>query len=179
MTLNGTALTVTGASNYDGKITGGGSLVKSTAGTLVLSNTTSDFGGGTTITGGALHLTGAAAAGTGGIAVNAGGTLALGANIGNAVTLNGGTIGVSAAATAPGGLTVNNTSTVATFNPLTNTTSNDLILTGMLQGRGNINLQTLNGNVPDSQASLLLLGAMAVLGRRNPGSIRVPRSRIF
>lgn len=118
VTLNGTVLNVTGASNYNGRITGGGSLVKSNSGTLVLSGTTNDFGGGTTITGGALQLTGAAAAGTGGIAVNAGGTLALGANIGNAVTLNGGTIGVSAAVTAPGGLIVNSGSTVTTFNPL-------------------------------------------------------------
>ena len=175
VTLNGTVLTITGASNYDGKITGGGALVKSTAGTLVLSSTTSDFTGGTTITGGALQLTAVAAAGTGGIAVNAGGKLALGAGIGNAVTLAGGTIGVSVATTMTGSLIVNSTSTVDTFNPLTGATSLDLIVTGMLQGSGNINLQTLNGNVPDAQAFRL----RGPVSTNYTGTITVPQSGKF
>ena len=175
VTLNGTALTITGASNYDGKISSNGSLVKNTAGTLVLSSTTSDFGGGTTIDGGALQLIGVAAAGTGGILVNAAGKLALGAGIGNAVTLAGGTIGVSAATTMTGNLIVNAASTVNTFNPLTNTTSLDLIVTGMLQGSGNIALQTLNGNVPDSQAFRL----RGPVSSGYTGTITIPQSGKF
>ncbi len=55
---------------------------------------------------------------------------------------------------------------------ITNTTSNDLILTGMLQGSGNINLQTINGNVPDAQAFRLRGPASA----NYSGTITVPQS---
>ena len=175
VTLNGTALTVTGASTSTARITGNGSLVKNAAGILALGSTTSDFNGGTTVAGGNLQLTTAQAAGTGGILVNSGGSLTIGAAVGNAITLAGGTLGTSSGTAIPGNLIVNSTSTVATFNPATGLVTNDLIVTGMLQGSGNLNLQTLNGNVPDSQAFRL----RGPVSTNYTGTITVPPSGKF
>jgi fibronectin-binding autotransporter adhesin len=154
VTLNGTALTITGSSNYDGRITGTGSLIKSGNGVLRLTNFLNDYAGATTVNGGTLQLqaVGSAGPGTATITVNTGGSLALGANINNPVNLVGGTIGVVAAVTLPSTLTISQDSTVVTFNPSSGAGPADLILTAALEGSGNIDFRSANGNNPDTQA---------------------------
>lgn len=174
-TLTGTALTVTGSSIYSGKITGTGSLVKTTGGSLEL-NGTSDFSGGITINGGDLRLSSIAAAGTGPVTVNPGGTLTVNAAVAAPITLAGGTIGAMGNA-APSGIvtaTAATTTTVATYNPLTNATGSDVILTGALQGSGNLTISTINGNNPDNSAFRLRGPAS-----NYSGTITVPESGKF
>lgn len=149
--ITGTVLEVTGTSTYAGKISGVGSLVKSTDGILTLSGT-SDYMGGTTVTGGTLQLNSALAAGFGDVTVKNGGKLSLGTAVSNYVTLAGGTLGVSAAVTLATDLTVTAPSTINTFNPATGATGNDLILNGMLRGSGDINLVSINNTNPDDKA---------------------------
>ncbi|MHA3770910.1 beta strand repeat-containing protein [Verrucomicrobiota bacterium sgz303538] len=149
--ITGTVLEVTGTSTYAGKISGPGSLVKSTGGVLTLSGT-SNYTGGTTITGGTLQLSSVAAAGTGTVEVKNGGNLSLGAAVANAITLSGGTLGVSGGVTTPANVTVTAPSTINTFNPATGATGNDLVITGMLLGSGDLNVVSINGTSPDNKA---------------------------
>ena len=159
MRLNGTVLNVTGASSYDGQITGTGSIVKNTSGTLVLTGATSDFSGGITISAGAVQLGGPSAGGTAPVRVNTGGTLALAVPVTNPVTptttpviLAGGIVGSIGAQTVSADLTVEADSTVNVFNPISGTTGSDLIILGALLGTGNLNVESRNGNNPDSAA---------------------------
>lgn len=149
--LDGTALTVTGSSTYSSRITGNGSLVKSLGGSLVL-NGTSDFTGGTTINGGNVQLSSVGAAGTGAVTVNPSGSLTVSAAIANPITLAGGTIGATGNAAPSGIVTVTAETTVATYNPVTGATGSDVILTGALEGNGNLVISTINGNNPDNSA---------------------------
>ena len=111
------------------------------------------FSGGLNINGGAVKLTNATAAGSGPITVNnAGSILNLGANIANPVTLGSGAIlGVTGAAqTLSGNLTVTGAATVDAFDAVTNGAANDVILTGMLLGAGNITVANQNTATPDN-----------------------------
>ena len=174
VTLAGTTLTITGSSTYAGRITGSGSLLKTTGGSLTLSGA-SDFTGGTIVNGGSVAVSSVTGAGTGGITVNSGGSLGLAAAVANPITLSGGTLGASAAGAAPSGtLTVTAPSTVDTFNPASGAVGNDVILTGQLQGTGNITLATVNGNSPDS-AAFRLRGPASTY----TGTITVPQSGKF
>ncbi|NBX02397.1 hypothetical protein EBR11_07725, partial [bacterium] len=93
-------LTVTNGGNFAGKIENGGSgkvtALAVTGGNLILSNTTSDYTGGTTIASGAtVTALGTHALGNGNVTVNSGGTLEmLASTVGTAgnvtYTLNGG-----------------------------------------------------------------------------------------
>jgi autotransporter-associated beta strand protein len=105
------------------------------------------------VNGGTLQLDSVTAPGSGAILVNAGASLNLGANITNPITIAGGTLGSSAAGLAvPGAVIVTANSTVETYNAGSGAGSNDVILTGPLLGTGDINLLSINGNAPDSQA---------------------------
>ena len=120
VSLAGTALTVTGASVYDGTITGTGSLTKNSNGTLTLTNGGSTYSGGTTVTGtGAiLEVTNAtgSATGAGLVSVNGNGTLAGIGRIGGSVSLDAGGhlspagSGTIGALTVGGNFTVNSNS---------------------------------------------------------------------
>jgi autotransporter-associated beta strand protein len=88
---SGVVMTVEQGSS-SGVISGAGSLVKTTSGTLTLSGANT-FSGGTTINGGAMTAGNADAFGTGAITVNAGGTLNKnGFTLPNTITNNGGTV---------------------------------------------------------------------------------------
>jgi autotransporter-associated beta strand protein len=164
ITLNGTVLNVANASTYDGNITGTGSIVKNTNGTLILNGNTSNFTGGITIDSGAVQV-GGTSAGFGAITVNPNGVLNIAGACSTPITLAGGTIGSAATnITAPANLTVTANSTVKTYNAATGLTSNDVIISGLLQGSGNINILTLNGNTPDSQAFRLRGGVSNYTG---------------
>jgi autotransporter-associated beta strand protein len=176
LTLNGTVLNVSNASSYDGSITGTGSIVKNTSSTLAL-NGANDFSGGITISAGAVQLGGATAGGTLPVVVNSGGILAMavaGTPSTNAIVLNGGTAGSVGNQTVGADVTVNSPSTIAEFNPITNAGGADFIITGMLLGTGNIDIQTRNGNAPDS-AAVRLRGPVSTYS----GTITVPQSGKF
>jgi autotransporter-associated beta strand protein len=176
LTLNGTVLNVSGASSYDGKITGTGSIVKNTSGTLAL-NGASDFTGGITISTGAVQLGGATAGGTAPVVVNSSGILAMavaGTPSTNAIVLNGGIVGSIGNQTVNADVTINSPSAVAEFNPVSGATGADFIITGMLLGSGNIDVQTRNGNAPDS-AAFRLRGPVSTYS----GTITVPQSGKF
>jgi autotransporter-associated beta strand protein len=71
LTLNGTALTISGTSAYDGRITGTGSLA--VTGSTTLSNGTNSYSGGTTVTGtGQLSVTNSTGSATGSAPVTVG-----------------------------------------------------------------------------------------------------------
>lgn len=149
-TLNATALTVTGTSTYNGKLTGNGSVVKTTGGILTLAGTTNDFTGGTTISGGSLRINNATATGTGVVRVEPAGTLILGSDAALSVpiTLAGGTIGATGAArTLNGDLTVENAtiSTLACHDPQNPATSMETVLLGVLHGTGTLNITAATG----------------------------------
>lgn len=154
VTLNGTVLNVSGDSSYDGMITGSGSIVKNTSGVLTLNGAASDFTGGITITAGAVRLGGVSAAGTSPVKVNTGGILALAvpAPSTTPIILGGGIIGSVGAQTVNADVTVNSDSTVNVFNPVSGGTPNDLIITGLLLGTGNLDVISQNGNAPDGAA---------------------------
>lgn len=86
-TLSATQLVVN-SGNFSGNIAGNGSLVKESAGTLILSGQTS-FIGGTTVNAGTLIVNGSLAEGLGNVLVNSGGTLG-GSGLMNGISLNGG-----------------------------------------------------------------------------------------
>jgi autotransporter-associated beta strand protein len=178
VTLNGTVLTITGSGTYTGQITGTGSLVKTTGGTLTLGGFNSDYSGGTAINGGALQVTNIGALGTGGVTVNPGGALSIGAGISNPITLAGGTIGVAAAASVPAPLTVTAPSTITVFNPVSGATPNDLILLGMLQGTGNLNVESRNNPTPDA-AAFRLRGPISTGPTAYTGTITLANSAKF
>ena len=145
-------ITQTGTTTFAGSFTGAsGTVTKSGAGELDLAGSSS-FTGGLNVNGGAVKLlTSATAAGTGPIGVNTGGKLAVGVGIGNAINLNGGGIlGITGAAqTISGNLTISGNTTLDTFDPITGATNNDVILTGMLQGSGNVLVQNQQGTNAD------------------------------
>ena len=155
ITLNGTVLNVSNDSSYDGTITGSGSIVKNTPGTLALNGAASDFTGGITITAGAVQLGGVSAGGPTPVRVNIGGILAFsvaGTPSVTPVILAGGTIGSLGAQTVAADVTVENDSVVNVFNPVSGATPSDLIFTGSLLGTGNLEVISRNGNAPDGAA---------------------------
>jgi fibronectin-binding autotransporter adhesin len=174
--LSGTVLNVSDASSYDGVITGAGSIVKNTSSTLAL-NGPNDFSGGITISAGAVQLGNPTAGGTAPVIVNAGGILAMavaGTPSTNTIVLNGGTVGSVGNQTTGTDVTVNSPSTMAEFNPITGVGGADFIITGMLLGSGNIDIQTRNGNAPDG-AAVRLRGPTSTYS----GTITVPQSGKF
>jgi autotransporter-associated beta strand protein len=155
LNLNGTVLNVTGNSSYDGMISGTGSIVKNTPGTLTLSGATNDFTGGITISAGAVQLGGITAGGTNPVRVNVGGILAMavpGVPSMTPIILNGGIIGSVGGQTIGADVTVSSDSIVNVFNPISGVTPNDLIITGSLLGTGNLEVISQNGNAPDGSA---------------------------
>lgn len=184
ITLNGTALNVAGGGTYNGRITGSGSLVKSAGGTLSLGGA-NDFTGGVSINEGALQIAAATAGGAGPITVNSNAILALAVPVTSPVTpsttpivLAGGTLGTIGAQTLNSTLTVTSASTVDIFNPITNATGSDLIVTGMLQGSGDINLVSQNGTSPDG-AAFRLRGPVSAGPNAYTGKITVGPSAKF
>jgi autotransporter-associated beta strand protein len=176
LTFNGTVLNVSDASSYDGIITGAGSIVKNTSSTLTL-NGPNDFTGGITISAGAVQLGNPTAGGTAPVIVNSGGILAMavaGTPSINTIVVNGGTVGSVGGQTVSADVTVNSPSTIAEFNPITNVGGADFIITGMLLGTGNIDIQTRNGNAPDGSA-FRLRGPVSTYS----GTITVPQSGKF
>jgi len=166
--LNGTSLNVANDSTYDGLISGTGSIVKNTPGTLTLNGPTSDFSGGIVISAGAVRLGGPAAGGSATIRVNTGGTLALsvpGVATTTPVTLAGGVIGSIGNQTIDADVTVASNSVVDTFNPISGATGGDLIITARLLGNGNLDVFSQNGNNPDSFAFRLRGAISDFIGR--------------
>jgi autotransporter-associated beta strand protein len=166
LTLNGTALTVSGgAAAYAGRITGTGSVTKTGIGLLTLSGATNNFSGGLNVNGGGVALAHANAAGGvagGPITVTNNALLSLSANIVNPVNLNGATVTTTAVSTptAAAIFTVTGNNTVRTGTG----GGNDLILAGRLEGTGNIILANSNGTSPDTQAFRLRGTASAYSG---------------
>ena len=160
VTLNSTVLNIgQSLSSYDGKISGSGSIVKNSAGTITLNGADSDFTGGITISGGAVRLGGISAGGAGPVTVNTGGRLALAVPVANPVTpsttpiiLAGGIVGSIGNQTVNADLNVTADSTVNTFNPISGATPSDLIILGRLLGTANLEVVSQNGNNPDSAA---------------------------
>lgn len=122
--LNGSALTVTGTSLFDGTVGGAtGSLLTSGTGTLALSQGNS-YGGGTTVgSGSTLVLTNTSGSGSGSGQVTVGGTLRGTGSVGGPIVVNaGGTLSASGAGTwgssvaLNGTLSPGGTGTVATIN---------------------------------------------------------------
>ena len=150
-------------------------LNKTGAGTLDLQGANT-FSGGLVINGGGVRLRNVASAGTGPITVNVGGDLSVGAAIPNPITLNdGATLGViTAIQTLPASssLTINGNVTLDTFDPATNATRFDIIFLGPVHGSGNINLQTTNGNTPDSGSAIRFRGPASDYS----GTITMPTS---
>jgi len=169
-----------GLVSYAGTIgnigTQAGSLTKSGNGELDLGGANT-FSGGLKVNAGAVKLLVAGAGGTGAITVNTGGVVSAGGATSSPITLAGGTIGVTGAQTFSGNFTVANgtTSTIDSFDPVTGLTSADFILTGSLNGSGNINFGTVNGNTPDTNG-LRLRGTGA---STFSGTITVPPSGKF
>lgn len=81
---------VVNSGNFSGNISGSGSLVKTSSGTLILSGQTF-FTGGTTVNGGTLVVNGSLSEGLGSVVVNPGGTLA-GTGTMNGISLLGGSL---------------------------------------------------------------------------------------
>ncbi|HEX2748779.1 MAG TPA: autotransporter-associated beta strand repeat-containing protein [Verrucomicrobiales bacterium] len=149
-TLNSTALTVTGTSSYNGKLTGTGTLTKTTGGVLSLGGLLNDYTGGTLVTTGALRINSGAATGTGTVRVEADGKLVLGADTAATVpvTLAGGVTGSTGAGhTLAGDLTVpaGATATLTSSDPLVPATNLDTVLTGALHGSGTLNITAASG----------------------------------
>jgi len=168
-------LNVSDTSSYDGRITGVGSIVKNTNGTLAL-NGANDFTGGITISAGAVQLGSPTAGGTLPVVVNSGGILAMAVpgTSTNVILLDGGTVGSVGNQTVSTDLTVNSPSAIAEFNPITSAGNADFIIIGMLLGSGNIDIQTRNGNAPDG-AAVRLRGPVSTYS----GTITVPQSGKF
>ena len=147
VTLSGTVtLNATSSIGVDGntlaisgKVTGAGGLTKIGAGTLTLSNGTSDFSGGSTITAGTTIV---GASSTGNIGAVASGPLGTGT-----ITLNGGILSSNATSQ-----TLNNAVTVAASTNTTLTTGgNNFLLNGPFTGSGTI---TVGQNFSGGQASV-------------------------
>jgi autotransporter-associated beta strand protein len=101
---------------FSGLINGGGTVIKTGSGTLRLSGA-STFSGGAIVSGGILSLGAPTAAGSGTLSVNPSAALDLGASIGNAINLNGGTIGASIGAAVAGTLQVDVASKLLAADP--------------------------------------------------------------
>ncbi len=174
------SLEVTGTSTYGGTIDGTGSLLKSTDGVLTLTGA-NRYSGGTTITGGAIQLSHVSAAGSGAISVETGGVLSVGAAIANEIILDGGVLGFSATlGNLPANLTVNSDSTIKSYNPITEANSaSEVVVTGMLQGSGDINLLSLNGDNPDGGVAFRLRGLLSTGENAYSGTITVNPSVKF
>jgi fibronectin-binding autotransporter adhesin len=132
-------------------ISGAGSVSQTGGGVLTLSGANS-FGGGMTISGGSVRLPASSAPGTGLVTVTNGGTLASGAALANAITLGGGTLAASInslSAITSSNLTAadSTTSTVLLSDPANLATNCEVIVTGTLNGSGNINVQAGTNNI--------------------------------
>jgi autotransporter-associated beta strand protein len=98
LSLTGTAFNVTNASSFSGNISGTGSLVKNTSGTLTLSGSNNSYSGTTTVSAGTLKIDGTVASAAGAFTIGNGspstGTLeGTNGNIHRTVSLNnGGTV---------------------------------------------------------------------------------------
>jgi autotransporter-associated beta strand protein len=124
---SGKTLTITNTASESVTVTGGiggdGSLVKSGAGTLTLSGSSSSYAGGTTISGGTLEAASSSALGAGTITINGGALKVDGAvSLANAITLGGS----------------DNTVTVA---------SGTATLTGLISGDGHTLTKTGSGTL--------------------------------
>ncbi len=178
LTLNGTALNITGTSTYNGKITGSGSVIKNTAGTLTLGGGNSDFTGGLSVTGpGAVVLAGLNPAGTQPVTATANAKLVLGApantNVNSNIVLNSSTLGATGVPqTLKGSLTLNGPTTLASFNVITGTGNADLQIDGQLIAPTNPNITILqnNGTAPETAAVRFRGPASAYAGTITMGS---------
>ena len=149
-------------------VAGNDGITKNGAGTLTLSGANT-FTGGLNISARAVRLsTAGAAGGVGGgpITINPG-TILVGAtntNFTTPIILAGGTLGSAntTGATFSGGINVTANSTVYAADPQTLTQSGDDLVTGTLNGSGNINLLPVNNNTnPDGNQALRLRGTAA------------------
>ena len=144
LNLSGAALTVsqTSTTSYAGGITGAGtSLTKELNGTLALGGTSS-FSGGLTINGGTVIAAAIGSVGTGGVTVNAGTTFQVGAALTNTITLAGGRLASQSnpAQVTNTSLTVSANSTILLADSTNLGNASEVILTGTLQGSGNLNV---------------------------------------
>ena len=139
-------------------INGSGGVRQNGTGTLTLS-AANGYGGGLTVNSGTARLTNATAGGFGTTTVNSAGTLVVSAAHANPIVLNGGALGATGGPTLSGDLTVNSASTVLITDPQNLTTNSDVIVTGTLNGSGNISLQAGTNNAnPDAGPGLRLRG---------------------
>ena len=146
LTLTGTALTV-GSGSYDGVIAGNGSLLKNTAGNLLLTNAGNSFSGSVTVANGTLGVGALGALGTGVTDITLGGAATAGvlqylgnnATLGRGVTLaaGGGSIEVTAVGVV---LTISSTITNGA-NTLTLLGTGNGNIASVLAGTGNVNKQ--------------------------------------
>jgi autotransporter-associated beta strand protein len=134
---------------WSGQVTGSGSLIKTGLGTVVLSNTSNNYSGGTYVDGGRLHVSNDAALGTAAVTINAGGILRYtdAATAGRSLILNGGALEVkgSLSLTATGALQGQGT------------VEGDVASAGYVIPEGSTGLLHVDGNYTQSSAGRLII----------------------
>jgi fibronectin-binding autotransporter adhesin len=144
---------------YTGAITGFASVTKTGNGVLTL-NGTSTFSGGLFVNGGTVIIGSVDGAGAGNVTVNPAATLQVGATSTAPFVLAGGQLASqTGASVTSNSVTVNSDSTVLTANATNPAVNSEVIITGNLEGTGNLSVSTGgNQNNPDGGVGFRLRG---------------------
>lgn len=148
---------------FGGAIIGSNSLIKTGTGVLTLNGAGSDYAGGLTVNEGTVIVANASGAGFGTATVSPGATLQVGASLSVPFVLAGGRL---ASQGSPGSVTsntvtVSSNSTVLIANSTNTAANSEVIITGNLDGTGNLDVFAGPGqNNPDAGVGFRLRGGM-------------------
>jgi fibronectin-binding autotransporter adhesin len=148
---------------FSGAIIGSNSLIKTGTGVLTLNGAGSDYAGGLTVNEGTVIIGNVSGAGSGTATVNPGATLQVGASLSVPFILAGGRLASqgSPGAVTSNTVTVESNSTVLIANSTNTAVNSEVVITGNLDGTGNLDVFAGPGqNNPDGGVGFRLRGGM-------------------